>query len=143
MPLTPHMPVARVFLLCSSPEDRPERFDTFVTVTEEEYARGEHVDRAVRRANIRGFRGPYHVSEVRRVDRPVVMDLEEIRAQLMRLSTPRLDRLVKTVGEAVQSECASPPNSAVASTPSGGCDSDEGRPPRSRRARSGGRIAQR
>lgn len=62
------MPTVRVFLESLAQAGQPSgSFDTFVSLTEDELAAGNHLRAAMRRAAIRGFEAPYRVIEVRQL----------------------------------------------------------------------------
>lgn len=63
------MVTVRISLACTSPtRSLTGAFSTLLTVTEEDYAQGEHLRVAIARALLLGYGGPHHVLEARRVD---------------------------------------------------------------------------
>lgn len=60
------MPVVRIFLESLAHSGKPSgAFNTFVSVSDDELASGNHLRAAMRRAGVRGFEAPYRVIEVR------------------------------------------------------------------------------
>lgn len=91
------MPTVRVFLTCVAPPNQTNAdFDTFISVTPAELRRGEHIEEAIWRAETIGYRGPFAVTEVRRLDAPLPSP-DEIRAALGQAIDPRQQRWIAAV----------------------------------------------